>query len=111
MATRLCLQTALAACLALGASMWGTQSTAPAVLTPADAAQSRLASSVQFPLAEVVEPQREAPSVSESPDEYRHLRSSESFTGYAVADVYRKEPRTRPTLEVVSFLPPVNGGS
>lgn len=60
MTMRLCVEAALAGCLALGASIWGVQSTSPAILAPADDVQSVV--TVPFPLATVEYPEGYIPS-------------------------------------------------
>ncbi len=74
MALRLCMETALAGCFALAASIWGIQSTAPAVMPTEDAVQSDMSASLPFPLATVVlpagaQPQRLAASRSSKSDD------------------------------------------
>jgi len=117
---------ALAACLALGVSVWGTQSTAPAVLPSEDAGQSQLASSVPFPLPTVVEPARADSFVAGNEDSAGTLGPDSFFAAQPTEGGTRARPafhravigRAIPdapafvsgaTTEVASNLPPADG--
>lgn len=136
MALRLCVETALAGCFALAASIWGVQSTAPAVLSPEDVAPSHVTAPVPFPLATVVlpadaEPTRLAESLSSGNVEVIGGLGPHESSGWTLeeegtqtrslfhrADLGKPIPDARntphpagPAMEVASILPPAKDGT
>jgi hypothetical protein len=132
----LCMETALAGCLALAASIWGVQSTAPAVLAPEDVEPSYVSAPVPFPLATVVlpadtEPMRLAESLPSGyvevtgglgPHESSGWTPAEDGTqtrslfnraglGKPIPDARNASHPAGPAMEVASILPPAKDGS
>ncbi|GMV91911.1 MAG: hypothetical protein AMXMBFR82_16890 [Candidatus Hydrogenedentota bacterium] len=135
MAIRLCIETALVGCLALAASIWGIQSTAPAVVSPEDAVQSDVSASLPLPLATVVLPagvqsQRLAASHSSGSDDAMgglapKIVSAEiaendfqtpslfhrADLGKRIPDARNASPGAGHAMEVASFLPSASDGT
>lgn len=135
MAIRLCIETALVGCLALAASIWGIQSTAPAVMPTEDAVQSDMSASLPFPLATVVlpagaQPQRLAASRSSGSDDAMgglapKIVSAEvaendfqtpslfhrADLGKRIPDARNASPGAGRAMEVASFLPSASDGT
>jgi hypothetical protein len=134
MALRLCMETALAGCLALAASIWGVQSTAPAVLSPEDVAPSHVTAPVPFPLATVIlpadaEPTRLAESLSSGNAEVIGGLGPHESSGWTPAEdgtqtrsLFHRAGFGKPipdarnavngaAMEVASVLPPAKDGT
>ncbi len=108
MAWRFCMETGVAACVALGASIWGVQSTAPATLTAEDVAPPHRAASVEVSLVTVIEPIH-ADSLglgerSQSPDVFHRAGLEEPIPDTRDASNGAAE-------EVASVLPSAHDGS
>lgn len=135
MAIRLCIETTLVGCLALAASIWGIQSTAPAVLSPENAVQSDMSASLPFPLPTVVlpaeaQPQRLAASRSSGSDDAMgglapRIVSAEvaendfqtpslfhrAGLGKRIPDARNASPGAGQAMEVASFSPSTSDGT